>query len=772
MGAILFETLTGERLLQPGASLDPARVASARGSRARRTRKRRCPSPSARILQKSLTADPAVRYAEIADMRKAVDALLFSGDFTPTTFNLAFFMHSLFRDDIDREAKALAEERAEHYLEFLADESHPPAASAAAPTPLAVAAAAAVAASASQAPAAPAAPAPSPAPAAPPAPPAKAAAPPARPAAPPLVPPPGPRAARARAAQAAHPPAVTAPPPAAVHDATVPVAVRDATSGFTFHKEEPSGGGKMPLFAGIGVLLLALGAGAYFLLARKAAAPPPAAVATPAPTTLSPEAVAAMAKVKELEEKLAAFEAEKTAAAAKAEEDAKKKVVAQAAARGQAVDPAALQKAQDEARRRAEAEQARRQQEERLRLEQEQKAAEAKLAEEQRIAELRRQGEKTEARVAAAAVVTTLPATQPGPDHDAAGGAARDAGAAGRRGRDRPGAAHDAAAAVPPDRATPGGRGARGAHDPRGREGHRDRRQGDDGRGGADGAERGGDGRGRRAPPPLSPGHQGRRADQGLGPHHRQLRPAALAQADAGKVKKNVLPSPGLLSAQICRREPRRCTSRCRGRGPRPRRSFSPTCQKRSKTASSMSSGIPTPVSRHEKRSSASGALAANMMLPPRAVNLIAFVIRLASTWSIRSWSNSRGAAARRATRLERDALRRRAAWNVSTASRDERRRIGRRRRHGELAGVDARDVDEVSDQPVHARRVALDALARPPPLGLRVVVARAARSFSESSVALMTIPPSRSRRSWLTMPRKSSRFARASSDRARSVSR
>ena len=44
-------------------------------------------------------------------MRKAVDALLFSGDFTPTTFNLAFFMHSLFREDIDRETKTLKEEK-------------------------------------------------------------------------------------------------------------------------------------------------------------------------------------------------------------------------------------------------------------------------------------------------------------------------------------------------------------------------------------------------------------------------------------------------------------------------------------------------------------------------------------------------------------------------------------------------------------------------------------------------------------------------------------
>ena len=414
VGAILFETLTGERLLQPGAAFDPARVASAR-LQSPANEEEALPKPIREILQKSLTADPAARYAEIGDMRKAVDALLFSGDFTPTTFNLAFFMHSLFRDDIDREAKALADERGEHYLEFLADESHPPAAAAGPPSPLAAAAASAVAATTAKA-AAPEPPAPVPtAPPAAPPPPAPAAAPAAKsPAGLPLVPPPPrPAAPPGPAATAAAP---VAPPPAAiasappVNDSTVPVAVRDATSGFTFHKDEAGGGGKMPLYAGIGVLVLALGAGAYFLLGRKGPAAP-AAVATPAPTTLSPEALAAMAKVKELEEKLAAFEAEKAAAAAKAEEEAKKKVEAQAAARGQAVDPAAVQRAQDEARRRAEAEQARRQQEERLRLEQEQKAAEARLAEEQRLAEQRRQDEEA-ARLAAAATATTVPATQ------------------------------------------------------------------------------------------------------------------------------------------------------------------------------------------------------------------------------------------------------------------------------------------------------------------------------------------------------------------------
>ena len=52
-------------------------------------------------------------------MRKAIDTLLFSGDFTPTTFDLAFFMHTLFRDDMDHESRAIDEARRADYREFL-----------------------------------------------------------------------------------------------------------------------------------------------------------------------------------------------------------------------------------------------------------------------------------------------------------------------------------------------------------------------------------------------------------------------------------------------------------------------------------------------------------------------------------------------------------------------------------------------------------------------------------------------------------------------------
>ena len=54
--------------------------------------------------------------------------MLFSGDFTPTTFDLAFFMHTLFRDEVEREARAIEEARAADYREFLSEEAAKPAA--------------------------------------------------------------------------------------------------------------------------------------------------------------------------------------------------------------------------------------------------------------------------------------------------------------------------------------------------------------------------------------------------------------------------------------------------------------------------------------------------------------------------------------------------------------------------------------------------------------------------------------------------------------------
>jgi len=412
VGALLFQMLTGEPFFAGGREIDfPKRLADAKLLNPT-TDDESLPKPIREILKKSLTKDPAGRYAEAQEMRKAVDTLLFSGDFTPTTFNLAFFMHSLFRDTIDRESKTLKEEKEASYAEYLTEDvKSAPKTSPGMPVPSPAAIAAAGAAMAATAP-----PAVSAEPVA--RPPATSAAPAASSAASspplPLVPPPPPHAPiRASgphpSAEHGHGALASPSPSASAHASTAHapaegVSAREAAAGFTFHKDEGARS-KLPLIGGLAAVALAgAGVAAFFVLRGRTAPPPPVA---PPPTTMSAEAAAAVTRVKELEDKLKALEGEKAAASAKAEEDARKKVEAQAAARGQAVDPEKVARAQEEARKRAQAEQERKADQERRRLEEEQKAAQAQLAEEKRKAD------EAARLAAAAAAATTLPPAPP-----------------------------------------------------------------------------------------------------------------------------------------------------------------------------------------------------------------------------------------------------------------------------------------------------------------------------------------------------------------------
>jgi len=129
LGAILYEMLIGERL--PAAAttgdfdalIDRAELPN-EGTP--------LPGPVAALLKKSL-APRDQRIADAVTWHKTLSKLMIDGHFSPTTFNLAFFMHNLFRDEIERESQEM---QAEKKLEL---PKRPPAPVAA---PVAVAAAA------------------------------------------------------------------------------------------------------------------------------------------------------------------------------------------------------------------------------------------------------------------------------------------------------------------------------------------------------------------------------------------------------------------------------------------------------------------------------------------------------------------------------------------------------------------------------------------------------------------------------------------------------
>ena len=326
-------------------------------------------------------------------MRKAVDTLLFSGDFTPTTFNLAFFMHSLFREDIERESKSLrgGEGRELHRV----PDGDGPAAACAAATPV---------------PGVPLEhggdagrrrrcarfrrPRPSAAPA------GRTRRRPCR----------SFRLRRASTRPTRSP--STASPRTRIRRRTLRRARPTPGSPSTRERRRAAARCRCSQAASPRSCWSESAAGSP---GRRCGRRP--CRRRRRTTTLSAEAAAAVARVKELEEKLQAIEAEKAAAEAKAADDAKKKVEAQAAAKGQAVDPAALAKAQEEATKKA-------------RAEQEKKAAGGAQA--PRRGEEGRGGaagrgaarkqEEEAARVAAAAATTTLPARH---HHDRAAGARR-----------------------------------------------------------------------------------------------------------------------------------------------------------------------------------------------------------------------------------------------------------------------------------------------------------------------------------------------------------
>ncbi|HEV7519357.1 MAG TPA: TonB family protein [Thermoanaerobaculia bacterium] len=106
LGAILFELLTGERLPTPGPSgygptIDEAVTANDGAPIA---------APIAALLKKSLVPRDQ-RIGDAVQWHKALSKLMIEGHYSPTTFNLAFFMHNLFRDEIEREGQEMMAEK-------------------------------------------------------------------------------------------------------------------------------------------------------------------------------------------------------------------------------------------------------------------------------------------------------------------------------------------------------------------------------------------------------------------------------------------------------------------------------------------------------------------------------------------------------------------------------------------------------------------------------------------------------------------------------------
>ncbi|MBI1754581.1 MAG: TonB family protein [Acidobacteria bacterium] len=114
LGAVLYELLTFERLPVGGdleAALDRATLKAAQED---------APLPAeirAFLGRLLLNRQP---FATTEAFNAELERVLYDGEYSPTTFNMAFFMHTLFREENDRDATAMKTEQGDNYIAYTA----------------------------------------------------------------------------------------------------------------------------------------------------------------------------------------------------------------------------------------------------------------------------------------------------------------------------------------------------------------------------------------------------------------------------------------------------------------------------------------------------------------------------------------------------------------------------------------------------------------------------------------------------------------------------
>jgi TonB family protein len=121
-GAIFFLLLTGQEPPDSTASLEGV-LGTAKLAQGGEP----LPPEIAAVLRRSLAPTPADRYPGAAEMHEAVAKLLEMGRYAPTTFNLAFYLHTLLRKEMEGEAVESEKESKVNLEPYLA-ELAPPAA--------------------------------------------------------------------------------------------------------------------------------------------------------------------------------------------------------------------------------------------------------------------------------------------------------------------------------------------------------------------------------------------------------------------------------------------------------------------------------------------------------------------------------------------------------------------------------------------------------------------------------------------------------------------
>ncbi|MBS1785467.1 MAG: TonB family protein [Acidobacteria bacterium] len=114
VGAILFELLTFKKLPVGGD------ISSAIAGATLKAAQEDGPVPAeikAFLMRLLVPGNP---FTSVESFNAELERVLYDGDYSPTTFNMAFFMHTLFREENERDAAAIKAEQADNFTAYTA----------------------------------------------------------------------------------------------------------------------------------------------------------------------------------------------------------------------------------------------------------------------------------------------------------------------------------------------------------------------------------------------------------------------------------------------------------------------------------------------------------------------------------------------------------------------------------------------------------------------------------------------------------------------------
>ncbi len=114
VGAILYELLTFKKLPVGGD------IASAISGATLKAAQEDGPVPQEIKAFLTRLLVPGNPFTSVESFNGELERVLYDGDYSPTTFNMAFFMHTLFREENERDAAAIKAEQADNFTGYTA----------------------------------------------------------------------------------------------------------------------------------------------------------------------------------------------------------------------------------------------------------------------------------------------------------------------------------------------------------------------------------------------------------------------------------------------------------------------------------------------------------------------------------------------------------------------------------------------------------------------------------------------------------------------------